>query len=62
MDYSLSLLQWMMNQLTKDPLGIGVVLGYIALKTNEVSNIRWIARGIDLGLKAKVIRDELEMI
>ena len=55
-------LEWMANQLTKDPLGIGVVLGYIALKTNEVGNVRWIARGIDLGLKAEAIRDELEMV
>jgi vacuolar-type H+-ATPase subunit C/Vma6 len=43
-------------------LGIGVVLGYIAIKTNEVSNIRWIAHGIDLGLKAETIRNELEMV
>jgi len=54
-------LEWMMNLWTKEPLGIGVVLGYIALKTNEVGNIRWIAHGIDLGLKAEVIREELEI-
>jgi len=55
-------LKWMANQMVKDPLGIGVVLGYIAVKTNEVGNIRWIAHGIDLGLKAGMIRDELEMV
>lgn len=55
-------LAWMKNQFIKEPLGIGVVLGYIALKTNEVGNIRWIARGIDLGLKAEVIREELEIV
>ena len=55
-------LKWMANQMVEDPLGIGVVLGYIAIKTNEVSNIRWIAHGIDLGLKAETIRDELEMV
>jgi len=55
-------LKWMANQMVKDPLGIGVVLGYIAVKTNEVGNIRWIAHGIDLGLKAEMIRDELEMM
>jgi len=55
-------LEWMSNQIFKDPLGIGVVFGYIAVKTNEVGNIRWIAHGIDLGLKAETIRDELEMV
>jgi V/A-type H+-transporting ATPase subunit C len=54
-------LKWMAVQMFKDPLGIGVVLGYIAVKTNEVGNIRWIAHGIDLGLKAEMIREELEM-
>jgi len=55
-------LEWMANQLTKDPLGIGVVLGYVALKTNEIGNIRWIARSVDLGLKAEAIREEMETI
>ena len=55
-------LKWMATQMIKDPLGIGVVLGYIAIKTNEVGNIRWIAHGIDLGLKAETIRDELEIV
>jgi V/A-type H+-transporting ATPase subunit C len=55
-------LEWMAHQMTKDPLGIGVVLGYVSLKTNEVGNIRWIARGIDLGLKVEAIREELEMV
>jgi V/A-type H+-transporting ATPase subunit C len=53
-------LTWMSRQITKDPLGIGVLLGYMALKVNEVSNIRWIAQGINLGLKAEAIRSELE--
>jgi V/A-type H+-transporting ATPase subunit C len=55
-------LKWMANQMVKDPLGLGVVLGYIAVKTNEVGNIRWIAHGIDLGLKTETIQDELEMV
>jgi len=55
-------LEWMANQIFRDSLGIGMVLGYIAIKTNEVGNIRWITRGIDLGLKAETIRDELEMV
>ncbi len=55
-------LEWMAGQIKKDPLGIGVVLGYVALKVNEVSNIRWIAQGINLGLKPDAIRAELEMV
>ena len=55
-------LQWMAAQVTKDPLGIGVVLGYVALKVNEVRNIRWIAHGINLGLNGNSIRDELEIV
>lgn len=53
-------LAWMASQITRDPLGIGVLLGYLALKVNEVSNIRWIAQGINLGIKAEAIRAELE--
>jgi len=55
-------LKWMANQIIKDSLGIGVVLGYIALKTNEVGNIRCIAHGIDLGLKTETFQDGLEMV
>jgi V/A-type H+-transporting ATPase subunit C len=54
-------LQWMAGQIIKDPLGIGVVLGYVALKVNEINNVRWIAQGLNLGLKADAIRAELEM-
>jgi len=53
-------LGWMLKQITKDPLGIGVLLGYLALKVNEISNIRWISQGVNLGLKAEAIRKELE--
>lgn len=55
-------LQWMAGQVTQDPLGIGVVLGYVALKINEINNIRWIAQGIYLGLSVQGIRAELEMV
>lgn len=53
-------LKWMVGQISQDPLGIGVVLGYVALKVNEVSNLRWIAQGINLGLKVDAIQAELE--
>jgi V/A-type H+-transporting ATPase subunit C len=54
-------LHWMTAQITKDPLGIGVVLGYLALKVNEVANIRWIAQGINLGLEVDSIQAEVEI-
>jgi len=53
-------LNWMSGQITTDPLGIGVLLGFLALKINEVNNIRWIAQGVSLGMKADEIRTELE--
>lgn len=46
----------------KDPLGIGVALGYVALKVNEIGNIRWIARAINLDLKPEAIQAELETV
>lgn len=54
-------LAWMTKLLIKDPLGIGVLLGYLALKVNEVSNLRWIAQAIHAGLSAGQIHQELEV-
>jgi len=55
-------LQWMCSQITHDPLGIGVLLGYLALKINEVNNIRWIAHGLRQNLKPDAIRSELRFV
>jgi len=55
-------LDWASRLMIKDPLGIGVVLGYLALKINEIRNIRWIAQGINLGLKPNAIRSEVEFV
>jgi V/A-type H+-transporting ATPase subunit C len=52
---------WMSQQIARDPLGVGVVLGYIALKVNEIGNLRWIAQGINLGLDPKAIRAEFAL-
>jgi vacuolar-type H+-ATPase subunit C/Vma6 len=52
-------LNWMSQWITKDPLGIGVFLGYLALKVNEVANLHWIARGISLGFGPAVLRAEM---
>lgn len=48
--------------LAHDPLGIGVLLGYAALKTNEVANLRAIAQGLMLGEKPDRIRSELMLV
>jgi V/A-type H+-transporting ATPase subunit C len=53
-------LEWMSQKIAKDPLGIGVVLGYSALKVNEIGNLNWIAQGISLGLELNAIQAELE--
>lgn len=55
-------LDWARRLIARDPLGIGVMIGFLALKINEVSNIRWIANGINLGLKPNAIRLELELV
>ena len=52
-------LNWISRQIASDPLGIGVLLGYLGLKVNEVSNIRWIAQAIRLELKVDAIRSEM---
>ena len=40
----------------KDPHGIGILLGYLLLKTAEISNLRHIAHSLQLGEPAEVIR------
>ena len=53
-------LRWMAGLMARDPLGIGVPLGYSALKASEVANLRWVAQGINLGLEADAIKAEME--
>jgi len=55
-------LHWMARQIPNDPLGIGVFLGYLALKINEISNLAWIAQGIQAGMKSAAIRAEMELL
>lgn len=55
-------LRWLVPLIQKDPLGIGVVLGFMALKINEIHNLSWIAHGINIGLTSDVIRAEVEWI
>lgn len=42
-----------------DPLGLDVIIGYLAMKSAEVANLRLIARGKFLGLAAEAVRREL---
>jgi V/A-type H+-transporting ATPase subunit C len=55
-------LRWMADKMRSDPLGIGVVLGYAALKVNEVNNLRWLAQGTSLGMSPMAIRANLEYV
>lgn len=43
----------------RDPLGIGVVLGFLALKTNEVANLQLLAQGLVLGESPTRLRARL---
>ncbi len=50
------------SSMASDPLGIGVLVGYAALKTNEIANLRRIAHGLLLGGKPDRLRGELMLI
>ena len=55
-------LKWRAGLIRKDPLGIGVLLGYLALKINEIGNLRWVTYGINSGLPSDMLVDELELV
>ncbi len=61
-----ALAQWQLHHaagfVASDPLGIGVLLGYAALKTNEIVNLRAIAQGLLVGEKPDRLRSELMLI
>lgn len=50
-------LRWRTSLMLDDPLGIGVFLAYVAMKVNEIQNIRRITLGIELGLAPEDIRE-----
>lgn len=52
-------LEYAARLFVRDPLGIGVLVGYVALKTNEVANLRTLAQGLTLGEKPDRIRAEM---
>lgn len=55
-------LNWRAGLIRQDPLGIGVLLGYLALKINEIGNLRWVTYGINSGLSSTKLMAELEML
>lgn len=55
-------LRWLSALIIKDPLGIGVVLGYLAEKANEISNLRRAARGVQMKQAPELIQMDLEFI
>ena len=56
------LLTWLASLPRLYPLGVGVPMGYVALKRSEIKNLRWIAKGIESGFEPSYIRENLERI
>ena len=54
--------RWLSRLPRTNPLGVGVPMGYVALKRNEIRNIRWIANGLYSGFNSQYIKDNLERI
>ncbi|MGV8025872.1 MAG: V-type ATPase subunit [Anaerolineaceae bacterium] len=46
----------------EDPIGVGVPIGYFIRKTNEMQNVWWIAKGIQLGFDSADIIEHLEVL
>jgi vacuolar-type H+-ATPase subunit C/Vma6 len=55
-------LNWLARLPKLYPLGIGVPMGYAAMKKSEIRNLRWIAKGIQSGFEPGYIKDNLERI
>ena len=53
-------LNWYAQFMRHDPLGLGVPLGYLALKLNEIRNLFWISRGILFKMQPQTIQNNLE--
>ncbi len=55
-------LDWRAGLIRQDPLGIGVLLGYLALKINEIGNLRWITYGINSELSSDRLMSEVVLV
>ncbi|MHB1341219.1 MAG: ATP synthase A1 subunit C [Coriobacteriia bacterium] len=45
-----------------EPLGVGVIVSYLWMKTNEVTNLRIIVKGVSVGMPEGRIREELIVV
>jgi V/A-type H+-transporting ATPase subunit C len=45
-----------------DPLGVGITIGYLWAKQNEVTNLRIIVKGTSVGMPADRMRKELILV
>lgn len=52
---------WVKKQPHRDPLGIGVPIGYIHAKKKEIECLRYIAHSIQLGLQPDCIAENMEV-
>ncbi len=57
-----AMLRAQVAQYLQDPLGVDVVIGYLAMKYNEVVNLRLIARSKALGIPRDRIRKEMAVV
>ena len=55
-------LKWLALLPKLNPFGIGVPMGYVALKKSEIRNIRWIAKGIYSGFEPEYIKENIEKV
>ena len=55
-------LKWLALLPKLNPFGIGVPMGYVAMKKSEIRNIRWIAKGIYSGFEPEYIKENLERV
>ena len=47
---------------TGDPLGVGVVVGYLWAKQNEITNLRIVVKGKSVGMPEARVRGELILV
>jgi len=55
-----ALLTWQTKLPKQYPFGVGVPIGYVALKFSEIRNLRWLSRGIYSGFEPSFINENLE--
>ncbi|MDZ4655790.1 MAG: ATP synthase A1 subunit C [Coriobacteriia bacterium] len=45
-----------------DPLGVGIIIGYLWAKANEITNLRIIVKGVSVGIPVVRMREELIVV